>query len=171
MARKVYVQAALARDNIPYVISSGHGNESTFEGNYGEMVLEVGDAATSSGTIVHLTCCLAARLLGPDFVSRGASAFLGYDDDFLLTASEAETFCLCDAEIDFGFAAGLPEREVMDRTRKRYDQEIERLVQAGKIHEATLLEFNRDHLRGPSAGGPNWGSPDARIRLSREEFE
>jgi hypothetical protein len=166
LARRYYVAPEAKKPEVDYITGVGHGAYNIYTGDHGDIIFQVGNyhPDEAKGKIVHLLSCQTARDLGPDFVTNGAKAYFGYDENFTLTMPEKDTFFECDSEIDRAFADGLTAAQVYDRVRRLYDQRIADLRAAGKLREAATLEFDRDHLRCPSSGGSRWG--DARAKLS-----
>jgi hypothetical protein len=101
--------------------------------------------------------------LGPDFVAKGCTAYFGDDENFTFQTAYSDVFFACDAEIDRGLADGLNAAAVYERVLSVFNQEIAKLRSAGKLYVAATLEFDRDHWRCPSSGGPPWGDPAAKL--------
>lgn len=165
LARRHYVAAALRQPAVDYVTGVGHGLHDLYTGDHGDEVLKVGayHPDEARGKIIHLLSCQTARELGPDLVRNGCRAFFGYDENFVFYPRDADQFFECDAEIDKAFADGLGARRVYARVRRIFDARIAELRAAGKLYVAAELEYNRDHLRCPSSGGPDWGDESAAL--------
>src|SRR5260370_22998873 len=110
----------------------------------------------SQEKIVHFLSCETGRNLGPDFVAHGCRAYFGYDENFTFVMSDATFFFECDSEIDLAFADGMTAAHVYDRVINLYNQRIANFRAAGKLREASFLEFDRNHLRAPFSW-PQWG--------------
>jgi len=165
MARRHYVAPAGKKPEIAYLTGVGHGSADFYAGDHGDVIYKVDDYQPdeSKGKIVHFLSCQTARELGPNFVDKECRAYFGYDEDFALDIPNQDIFFECDSEIDRAFADGLTAAQVYHRTKKLYDTRIAELLAAGKLYPAAILEFNRNHLRCPSAGGSKFGSPTAKL--------
>ncbi|MFO0929652.1 MAG: hypothetical protein U0736_21955 [Gemmataceae bacterium] len=165
LARRHYVAPEARKPGVDYLTGVGHGLDDLYTGDHGAVIFRTGDyhPDEANGKIVHLLSCQTARGLGRDFVTNGARAYFGYDENFTFTMAEKDVFFECDAEIDRAFADGLTAARVYDRVRTLYDQRIAELRSAGKLRQAATLEFDRDHLRCPSSGGLAWGDTQAKL--------
>jgi hypothetical protein len=67
------------------IIGMGHGDVDTFTGQNESLILQVGNYNPDEikGKVIKLLSCQTGVKLGPDLVSNGAAAFLGYTDDYL----------------------------------------------------------------------------------------
>jgi hypothetical protein len=153
---------------VRYIMAEGHGTQDALEGYSHELVFAKGKyAAKEVGRkIAHFLSCKTAVSLGPDMVSRGCSAFFGYDIDYSFPCDFSEIFLECDSEIDVSFATGHSAKEVYSRTREIHRQRIAELRHQGgdaPNRAAAFLEVLLLHLRCPSAGGSEWGRETARI--------
>ncbi len=74
----------LESHNPRFVMFNGHGSESSITGHRNEMLVDTGNASSLKDRIVYSISCKSARKLGPLSVRRGCSAFIGYDDDFIM---------------------------------------------------------------------------------------
>lgn len=165
LARRHYVSPKTSKPEVTYITGVGHGLADLYTGDYGDVIWRVGQYHPDevNGKVIHLLSCETARQLGPDFVLNGCRAFFGYDEDFTFVPVDEELFFECDSEIDRAFADGLTAQQAFTRVKALFDQKIADLQAAGKLYTATLLEYDRDHLRCPSAGGSAWGDPTARL--------
>jgi hypothetical protein len=165
LARRIYVAPKAQQTGVVYLTGVGHGSYTTYTGHYYDPVFEVGNysAAESSEKIVHFLSCETARDLGPDFVKNGCLAYFGYDEDFVFTVADQDTFFECDSEIDLAFADGLTADQVYDRAKKLFAQRAADFRAQGKQNEAATLELDFDRLRCPSSGGSAWGDTKAKL--------
>ncbi len=165
LAKRHYVAPEAKKPEVEYLCGVGHGRHDTYTGDYGDIIFQVGNYHPDEvrGKIVHFLSCKTAIELGPDLVANGALAFFGYDEDFVFYPADKDAFLECDSEIDRAFADGLSASQVHDRVKKLFDQQIATFRATGKVIEAATLEFNRDHLRCPSSGGPRWGDEKAKL--------
>ena len=164
LARRIYVAPEAGRDDIAYITGVGHGSYTTYTGYYFEPIFEVGNyqQEEADSKVVHFLSCQTAAQLGPDFVRHGCRAYFGYDENFTFFLRFSDTFFECDSEIDRAFADGLTAEAVYERTVALYDRRIAELENAGRDYVASVLEYDRDHLRAPSVDA-RWGDRQARI--------
>lgn len=70
------------------VFLNGHGSESSVCGHDDEPLVLAGDNhGLLHGRVTYALSCQAARNLGPSCAEAAGTAFIGYKDDFLFTAS------------------------------------------------------------------------------------
>ena len=164
MARRIYAAQEARRTDIIYITGVGHGSYTTYTGDHYDPIFSVGhyQPEESADKIVHFLSCQTAAQLGPDFVSHGCKAYFGYDENFTFYMNYSDTFFECDSEIDLAFADGLTAEEVYDRAIALYNERIADLELAGHDYVASVLEYDRDHLRAPSVDS-RWGDRLARI--------
>lgn len=83
VARKFPFNLAAPQSDI--IIAMGHGDEDTLTGQNETVILDAGkyDAKLVNGKVVRLLTCQTANKLGPDIIANGASAFIGYKDDYV----------------------------------------------------------------------------------------
>jgi hypothetical protein len=167
MARRKYTAEACSNPATDYITGIGHGRYDTFTGDWGDVILKVGeyDAAEVKGKIVHLLSCQTASKLGRDMVSKGCSAYFGYDVDFTILDEYDDLFYECDSEVDRAFADGLSAGQVYDRVKSLFQKRIADLRATGKSgdgYAASVLETNFNHLMTPSVD-PSFGSQTARL--------
>lgn len=151
------VSAKATQTNISYIIGVGHGRDNSFRGYRNQPVFRVGgyEMEEVRGKVIHLLSCFTASNLGVDVLSHGCRAFFGYREEFAVPASNqkemddlAELFFGSDAEIDLAFAENVPLNEILERVRRKFDENIARLNAQGKRESAAALESNRDLLIG-----------------------
>ena len=67
------------------IIGMGHGSTTSFTGQNESVILEVGKYKTKeiSGKLIKLLSCQSGVTLGPELVTNGALAFIGYKDDYV----------------------------------------------------------------------------------------
>ena len=164
LARRIYVAPEAARDATIYITGVGHGSYTTYTGDYFDPIFDMENYQTEevAGKVVHLLSCRTAASLGPDLVLHGCRAYFGYDENFTFIMKFSEIFFECDSAIDLRFADGLSAREVFNIVIELFDQRISELESAGHDYVASVLEYNRDHLRSPSVDA-RWGDPMATI--------
>jgi hypothetical protein len=151
------VTAIASQTEINYLSGVGHGRKNSFFGYKNKPVFRVGRYAAEEvrGKVIHLLSCFAASGLGEDFRDQGCRAFFGYEEEFAVPFEDlteldnlAEEFFGSDAEIDRAFAEGVPVEQILDRVRRKFDENIARLDEQGNRESSAVLESNRDLLIG-----------------------
>lgn len=146
---------ALGDKPCSLLTGSGHGRAAALFGDEFALVLNADPldrripAAALQGAVVHLLACHTACLLGPALVAAGTAAFLGYDDEFRFDPACPEVAFACDAEIDRALVAGLSAGGAAARARAAFTRAAADARSRGDKELAAMLEFDRDHLRGP----------------------
>lgn len=163
-ARRARIAPHLTKPDVRFLSGSGHGLERRFTGFNGESILEIGqyDSNEPHGKIIHLLACLTAAELGSDLVKNGCTAFFGYDVVFMFPLDTPELFLDCDAEIDFALAAGKTAGEAYSNAYDAFTSRMQQLLAAQRPYLAAILEYNRDHLCGPSVD-TKWGDENAAL--------
>lgn len=72
----------LEKTSPKLVVLNGHGNDNLVSGHDNEPILNDSDKAIA-GKILYTRACRSARKLGKNSISSGASAYLGYEEDFI----------------------------------------------------------------------------------------
>jgi hypothetical protein len=124
-------------------------------------ILQVGGygAAEVKGRALHLLSCETARTLGPDTVTNGAKAFVGYDENFVFDWTNPNLYWQCDSQFDISMANGKTAEQAIADTVAKYDAAIASVP--GTSTAATLLS-DRNLLRSPVSGAA-WGNKPHRI--------
>src|SRR5580700_2639990 len=117
LARPEYVAPAASQAGVTLLTGGGHGNYDAFLGFHGQPVFAVHayTAAEVSGKIAHFLSCETGKQLGPDFVSNGCLAYVGYDENFVFDPTDADRFFNCDGEFLRGLADGLTVGQAVER--------------------------------------------------------
>jgi hypothetical protein len=144
-----------------YISGIGHGSYTTYTGHLFDPILQVGgyDGTEVVGTVIHFLSCETGRTLGPDTVSHGAKAYVGYDENFVFDWTNANLYWQCDSQFDISMANGKTVEQAIADTTAKYDVAIASVP--GTSTAATLLN-DRNLLRSP-VSGPAWGSKTKRI--------
>ena len=147
-----------------YIGGSGHGNYSTFTGDQQAAVLRVGGYSASEvkKEVIHFLSCQTARTLGPDAVSKGAYAFIGYDENYVVDLGSSDLYWACDSQFDISMANGWTVQQAIADTYAKYDLTIASVP--GTSTAATLLG-NKNLIRSP-VSGPSWGNKATSIKSS-----
>jgi hypothetical protein len=144
-----------------YISGIGHGNYTTYTGHLQAPILHVGsyDGTEVAGKVIHFLSCETGRTLGPDTVSHGAKAYVGYDENFVFDWANANLYWQCDSQFDISMANGKTVEQAIADTIARYNAAIASVP--GTSTAATLLS-DRNLLRSP-VSGPAWGSKTQKI--------
>jgi hypothetical protein len=164
LARPEYVATAASAVAVTLLTGGGHGNYEAFLGFHSQPVFAVGayTGAEVSGKIAHFLSCENAKQLGPDFVSKGCLAYVGYDENFVFDPTDADRFFNCDGEFLRGLADGLTVGQAVNRAKNLFTRTIADLTSQGSTSAANLLAYNLAHLRSP-LDGAQWGSSDVKL--------
>ena len=126
--------------------NSGPAQEVLTRGSY--------DPAEVRSKIIHLFACLCGYAgsigLGRDVVSKGAVAFFGYYDKYIIPEADYQTFCDCDIEIDKALISGRTCDQAYQAAIAKFDAAIEHYQRNGRFQTAAFLETDRDRLVAPS---------------------
>jgi len=137
-----------------YISGIGHGNYTTYTGNYGDHILEVGlyDPAEVKGKAIHFLSCETSGKLGPDTVAKGAKSYVGYTENFILqwddgstpAINEFQLFAKSDSTFDIWMANGATAQQAYDATVQAFNAAI---AQVPGTVAATYLTSDRNHLK------------------------
>lgn len=164
LARPEYVGPAASAPDVSLLTGGGHGTYTSFIGYRSEPVFTKGayDADEVRGKIVHFLSCETAKFLGPDFVTNGCLAYIGYDENFVFNPIFQDLFFKCDGEVLLGLADGLTVGDAAARAKELFNQTIVNLTAQGYADAASQLAYDLSHFRSP-IDGPQWGSVDAKL--------
>lgn len=160
-ARRGLVAGSDQDPEVKLLTGVGHGTSTSFMGYNFEDIYAVGSYGKGevAGKIAHFLSCNTASQLGPDFVSNGCLAFIGYDDNFMFDPNSADVFFECDGEIDRALADGLNVGDAMARAKALFTQRIGEL---GNTYAGSMLATNLACLRSP-VDGSQWGRVDVAL--------
>lgn len=65
------------------LVLNGHGNDNSVMGHNNEIILQSDDGEALKGKVIYALSCRSAKILGQDSIAKGASAYLGYKEDFV----------------------------------------------------------------------------------------
>jgi hypothetical protein len=82
MAVREQVLDALRRYDPILYFGCGHGSPSEFTGQYVRTIFYACDSRELAGRVVYLLSCETGQRLGPDIISKGGRAYVGYKEDF-----------------------------------------------------------------------------------------
>jgi hypothetical protein len=163
LASRAYVANDASQSGVVFITASGHGLANCFLGQY-DTIWQVGEytPAEVAGKVIHLLACNTALTLGPDMVRNGATAFFGYDAEFLFTDETVDTFCDCACEIDRALCEGVSANVAMGRAAAKFNAAIMAYKSGGPSYAAAMLATNLAHLKSPK-DDPMWGDPNAKV--------
>ena len=97
-ANKNKVESYLKKQNPKLVLFNGHGNDNVICGFKDEIIIQLNENDNLlKGKIIYSLSCSSAKSLGKNAVKKGAHAFIGYKEPFVIyTDSERETTPLKD---------------------------------------------------------------------------
>ena len=137
-----------------YLSGIGHGNYTTYTGNAFNPILQVGQyaAAEVKGKGIHFLSCETAGQLGPDTITKGASFYAGYTENFILVwdspntpaVDEFKLFAQSDSTFDVMIANGATAQQAYNATVQAFNAAIASVP--GTV-AATYLTADRDHLK------------------------
>ncbi len=81
-ANRKRVISTLEKRSPGLVVLNGHGSENYVTGHDNEVILKDGDRKAVSSKIIFARSCKSAKILGQNAVIQGATAYLGYKEDF-----------------------------------------------------------------------------------------
>ena len=89
--RKTIV-AILQEKNPRLVLFNGHGSDETLTGHNDEILIKTpDDISLLKSKIVHSLSCSSAKKLGKDAVEKGATTYIGYENDFIFFFDKNKT--------------------------------------------------------------------------------
>ena len=82
----------LSAPHSDVIIVVGHGDDDQVNGQHDAILLKVGEYNDNEvkNKVIYSFSCLSAVELGPDLINRGATAFLGWNDDYLWMIDESQ---------------------------------------------------------------------------------
>ncbi len=97
-ANKANVESYLKKQNPKIILFNGHGSDKTICGFKEESIIEMDkNDHILKGRIIYSLSCSSANQLGHNSVQKGAEAFIGYENSFVIyTDSEREATPLKD---------------------------------------------------------------------------
>ncbi len=146
---------------VVYLGGIGHGSYTTYTGHSFNHILEVGhyNANEVKGKVIHYLSCETGRDLGPNTVSNGSKAYVGYTENFVFDWANANLYWQCDSQFDLSMCAGKTVEQAIADTYAKYDAAIASVP--GTSTASTLLN-DKYLLRSPVSGSA-WGSKTAKI--------
>jgi hypothetical protein len=149
--------ASLQEPGVVFISAASHGRPAYLQGYRNplsapdEKVLlpDTYPAAAAKGIIFHFCACHTGVSCGPALVAAGASAFLGYTERFQFSILNDVEMIRPDSMIDFTLLSAKTAGEAQDAAVAAYERAVDTFKRSGMVHEAAMLEWDRDHLVGP----------------------
>lgn len=135
-ARKEKVESYLRKQNPRVVLFNGHGSSTEICGFKDEALIAVGkNEELLREKIVYALSCSSAKILGKMAIKKGAEAFIGYTNPFILCSdSERETTPLKDNVaasflkpsnmVSISLLKGKPAKEASNKSKEEFKKEI-----------------------------------------------
>jgi hypothetical protein len=146
--------SAIESLNPSLVVGMGHGNAEAYAGQYTEggysILLTTANADLMAGRVVYLLSCLTAQELGPMMEARGATAYAGYNQEFVWTVSTPESPATDPLAAPFARAstmypkvliAGKTVEEAREEAIKTFNQEIEAWEQSTDTYAREVVKW------------------------------
>ncbi|MBQ8985580.1 hypothetical protein IJ076_03520 [Candidatus Saccharibacteria bacterium] len=76
-------ESILSKRRVDLVLLCGHGSDKAVFGESGP-ILDVENDNLLDGKMAHALSCRSAKILGRDAVKKGAKAYVGYKEDFVV---------------------------------------------------------------------------------------
>ncbi len=137
-----------------YLSGIGHGNYTTYTGDGGNHILEVGqyDPAEVKDKAIHFLSCQTAAQLGPDTVAKGAKCYTGYTENFILqwddpstpAVDEFQLFAKSDSTFDIMMANGATAQQAYNATIQAFNAAIS---QVPNTVAATYLTLDKNRCK------------------------
>ncbi len=84
-ATRKEVESILSKKNPGLVIINGHGSDDAVFGHDNGLLIRAGDnSSLLSNKITYAISCCSARILGKEIAQNANTAYIGYQDDFIL---------------------------------------------------------------------------------------
>ena len=88
-ANRKEVESVLSKKNPDLVIINGHGSDETVAGHNNNLLIKAGDnSSLLNNKITYAISCRSARVLGKEVAQNAETAYIGYQDDFILVYLE-----------------------------------------------------------------------------------
>jgi hypothetical protein len=88
-ANRERFMGTLEKTSPRFVFLNGHGNEKVVAGQNNEVLLKESDTAIKD-KIIYARACKSAQTLGPQTIENGATAYIGYVEDFIFVSEESK---------------------------------------------------------------------------------
>lgn len=88
-ANRKEFESVLSKRSPDLVIMNGHGSDDAVAGHDNNLLIKAGDNSSLLGNkITYAISCRSARVLGKEIAQNAETAYIGYQDDFVLVYLE-----------------------------------------------------------------------------------
>jgi len=152
-ATSLIFDSMFKKHNPSFVFLNGHGGPNLVSGHNNEILIEVGKNETIlKGTVAYALSCSSAKILGPAAVRAGATAYIGYNEDFIFFISPekvsrpredrtADMFLTPADHVVVSLAKGHTAGEATDAAKSYFIKSVQKLISS----EAS--EDDREYMR------------------------
>lgn len=124
-------------------LAYSHGNERCLTSNGGWYVDSPNNTYHFVNAFFYSMACDTGRVMGPELISRGCLAFIGYKDSAMALLGALQTVSIdCDNRGIKNFISGMTLGESVDEMKLFFRQEISRLTKNGDVLAAGYLRHN-----------------------------
>jgi len=158
-ANRKEVESIIKKRKPSLVFLNGHGDDGAVAGHNNEVLIEAGDNEDIlASKIVYALSCKSGKKLGPESIKKGATVYIGYDDDFVfitnpnkvsdpLSDETASLFLEASNQIIISLLKGHSAKDCHDRSKKIFARNAAK-VSTGDSKEyllAAYLLWNAEH--------------------------
>lgn len=153
-ANRKEVKSILVKREPDFVIINGHGDDSVVMGYKNEPLITAGDnSSVLTGKITYAISCRSARVLGKEVGRYVGTAYIGYQEDFILVylvqfRTRPSTDTLAGLFLDPSnivvttLLKGHPVKDAVARGKKEFLRKIQRLLTSeASITDASNVRF------------------------------
>lgn len=88
-ANRKEIESVLSKRNPCFAIINGHGSDNAVTGHDNNLLIKAGDnSSLLDKKITYAISCRSARVLGKEVAQNAGTAYIGYQDDFILVYLE-----------------------------------------------------------------------------------
>ncbi len=150
-ANRATVEGILKKRDPRLFVFNGHGNSKEICGQDNEILVESKNVNSLKNKVIYARSCSSGNHLGKEAIKKGAEAFIGYTNDFvLLRSNENTTKPLADPlakeflepsnAIPLSLLKGHTAREAHNKSIDMLKQSIQRLASSTSV-ESYLIQF------------------------------
>jgi len=139
-ANRKNVESYLDKQKPELVIMNGHGSEDCITGQDEEVLIEAGENShLLKDKVVFMRSCDSGKILGPQAMREGCTAFIGYAELFRFWTNEnmvkdplkdsyARPFFETSNQVALSLIKGKSVREAHEESRKMYEKTLGQLL-------------------------------------------
>lgn len=153
-ATRKELESILHKKNPRFVIINGHGNDTLVCGQDGEVLIEAGiNDNVLKSRIVYALSCRSAKILGLKSIESGASAYIGYVEDFIFMYSNekrghpledktAELFLEPSNQVAISLLKGRTAGEAHQNSKRFFFRNIQKLLTSeSSLEDSSTLRY------------------------------